>query len=265
MKRNRKRRDPGTAALKFFIYLLILMLLCALGLFLLKSGKNSGARPYVATGTGVPATPTPAITPTPTPESSPEPSATAGIDYADTPEPTVTATPEPTPEPVPTPEPTPIPDSALPAELKDFRLPAEADDGNVGISSCYVSAVDSYSIMELTGWGYAELEYFDGEECGTYVIVNQGTEPIHAYLASSIPGISGRSHTGTVCDNAAACDWRVYIDVSDYEPGIYSLGLALVYKNGDENEYRYYRFGDLQSFTVNDGEIIIPATVTGAE
>lgn len=263
MKRNLKRRDPGTAVLKFFIYLLILMLLSGLGLFLLRTGRNSGERPYIATGTGAPATPTPA--PTPTPEPSPEPSAQASAAPTETPVPAATSTPLPTPTPEPTAEPTPIPEAVLPTELKEFRLPDESDDGNIGISSCYVSAVDSYSIMELTGWGYAELEYFDGEECGTYVIVNQGAEPIHAYLASSVPGISGRNHTGTLCENASACDWRVYIDVSDYEPGIYSLGLSLVYKNNGDNEYRYYRFGDLQSFTVNDGEIIIPVTVTGAE
>lgn len=261
MKRNRKRRDPGTAVLKFFIYLLMLILLSALGLFLLRTGRNSGERPYIATGTGAPATPTPS----PTPEPSPEPSPAESSVPVETPESTATPTPEPTPTLEPTAAPTPIPEAVLPTELREFRLPAESDDGNIGISSCYVSAVDSYSIMELTGWGYAELEYFDGEECGTYVIVNQGAEPIHAYLASSVTGISGRNHTGTLCENAAACDWRVYIDVSDYEPGIYSLGLALVYKNDGDNEYRYYRFGDLQSFTVNDGEIIIPVTVTGAE
>lgn len=263
MKRNRRRRNPGTAVLRFFICLLIVILLAALGLFLLGTGKNSGeSRPYMPTGTGAPATPAPVVTVTPEPTSEPgqpEPTPTAE------PTPEATATPVPTPTPVPTAEPTPIPDSSLPTELKEFKLPSESVDGSVGISGCYVSAVDSYSIMELTGWGYAELDHFDGEECGTYIIVNQGTKPIHAYLATSIPGISGRNHTGTLCDNPAACDWRVYIDVEDYEPGMYTLGIALVYKNGKNNEYRYYRFGDLQSFTVNDGEIIIPVTLTGAE
>lgn len=268
MAKRRKRRNPGTAVLRFFIFLLMVILIAALGLFLLNTGKNSKSRPYVVTGVGTPpptVTPIPIGTPAPTAEQiSGQPSAPA-MTAPPTAAPTYAPTPVPTPTPEPTPEPTPIPESALPTELKEFKLPAEAADGNVGISGCYVSAVDSYSIMELTGWGYTEVEYFDGEECGTYIIVNQGTEPIHAYLASSIPGISGRAHSGTLCDNASACDWRVYIDVSDYEPGLYSLGIALVYKNGSNNEYRYYRFGDLQSFTVNDGEIIIPVTLTGTK
>ena len=256
MRRHRKRRDTGTAVLRFFIWLLIILLLAGLGVFLLGTGKNSGPRPYVPTGTGVPVTPEPVIvTPEPTVQ-------TATEEPVITPTPVVTAEPTPTPTPEPTAEPTPVPESALPTELMKFSLPAQTDDGQVGVSSCYVSAVDSYSIMELTGWGYAELDYFDGEQCGTYIIVNRGSEPIHAYLASSMPGISGRTHTGAVGKNPSECDWRVYIDVSDYEPGVYSLGIALCYKNGTNDEYRYYRFGDLQSFTVNDGEVIIPVTVT---
>jgi len=257
MKRNRKRRDTGTAVLRFFIWLLIIIMLAGLGVFMLGAGKNSGPRPYVPTGTGEPATPAPVITPEPVPT----PTATVEIPVA-TPTPAVTPTPEPTATPLPTAIPTPIPASQLPTELKKFTLPAETEDGNVGVSSCYVSAVDNYSIMELTGWAYAELDYFNGEECGTYIIVLQGTEPIHAYLANSIPGISGRNHTGAVGKNPSACDWRIYIDISGYDPGLYSLGVALCYKNGTNDEYRYYRFGDLQSFTVNDGEVIIPVTVT---
>lgn len=261
MRRNRKRRNPGTAVLRFFIWLLIVALLAALGVFMLGAGKNSGARPYLPTGTGAPVTaaPTAYITVEPTIAAvTPVPAATA----AATPEPVATATPVPTPTPEPTPVPTQIPKSSLPTELSRFRLPAETEDGVVGISSCYVSAVDNHSIMELTGWGYAQLDYFNGEQCGTYIVVNQGAEPIHCYLATSIRGISGVSHTGAVGKNVDACDWRIYIDVSDYEPGLYSLGIALVYKNGSNDEYRYYRFGDLQSFTVNDGEIIIPVIVS---
>ena len=260
MKRNRKRRNAGTAVLRFFIWLLILALIAGLVLFMLSTGKNSGPRPYVPTGTGTPMTPTPEV-----PVVTPPPATEAPAAPTATPRPTAaaTATPEPTATPMPTAVPTPIPRSMLPTELKKFTLPQESADGNVGISGCYVSAVDNYSIMELTGWGYAEVQHFDGEECGTYIIVNQGTNPLHAYLATSVEGISGRNHTGTLCANASASDWRVYIDVSDYDPGIYTLGICLVYKNGSNDEFRYYRFGDLQSFTVNDGEIIIPVTLTG--
>ena len=257
MRRNRKRRDAGTAVLRFFIWLLIILMLAGFGLFMLNTGKNTGPRPYVVTGTGAPVTPAPVvITPVPTVQATVQ--ATEAVSA-----PVVTPTPEPTPTLLPTAAPTPIPESALPTELKKFTLPEETTDGRVGVSGCYVSAVDNYSIMELTGWGYAELDYFDGEECGTYIIVLQGTKPIHAYLASSMPGISGRNHTGAIGKNPSECDWRVYIDVSDYDPGLYSLGAALCFKNGSNDEYRYYRFGDLQSFTVNDGEIIIPVTVSG--
>jgi len=260
MRRNRKRRNPGMAVLRFFIWLLIIALLAAFAVFLLGTGKNTGERPYLPTGTGAPITPEPAATPEPVVQ------VTAPAESA--PAPTVEVTPVPTPEATvyvaPTPVPTSIPRSSLPTELSKFRLPAETEDGVVGISKCYVSAVDNYSIMELTGWGYAQLDYFDGEECGTYIVVNQGETPIHCYLANSIPGISGKKHTGELGQNVEAADWRIYIDVSDYEPGLYTLGIALVYKNGSNDEYRYYRFGDLQSFTVNDGEIIIPVTVSEA-
>lgn len=260
MNRKKKRRNPGMAVLRFFIWLLIIALLAALAVFLLGSGKNSGPRPYLPTGAGVPATPAPVIV---TPEPTAQATATIPV-IAATPTAEPTATPEPaaTVSAAPTPVPTSIPRSELPTELTRFRLPAETEDGVVGISSCYVSAVDNYAIMELTGWGYAQLDYFNGEECGTYIVVNRGTEPIHCYLASSVYGISGRNHTGEVGKNVEACDWRIFIDVSDYEPGLYNLGIALVYKNGSNDEYRYYRFGDLQSFTVNDGEIIIPVTVS---
>ena len=260
MKRKKKRRNRGIAVLRFFILLLIVALLAAIGVFLLGAGKNSGPRPYLPTGTGTPATPRPTIVSVESDVPGIQPTATVAA--IATPEPVVTTTPVPTPSPEPTPVPTSIPASSLPTELNRFKLPKEGNDGVVGISSCYVSAVDNYSIMELTGWGYAELDYFDGEQCGTYIVVNQGNEPIHCYLATSVTGISGRSHTGAIGKNVDACDWKIYIDVSDYEPGLYSLGIALVYKNESKDEYRYYRFGDLQSFTVNDGEIIIPVNVS---
>lgn len=264
MSKSGNRRSNGPAVLRFFIYLLIIIIVSTLAVLFLGLGKNSGERPYVATGTVEPgayvAVPTPAPTANPTPAS--------GLIATEEPtaEPTEEPTAEPTPVITPTPVPTRIPEEVLSLKRADFKLPKTADDGNVGISSCYVSAADNYGIMELTGWGYADLDYFDGEQCGIYLIVTQeSTSRALAYLTVCQEGISGIDHSGAKCKNAAACDWRAYIDVSGYEPGIYSLSLVLCYKNGAEDEYRHYAFGPLQSFTVKDGEVITPVTVTGIE
>ena len=132
MKRNRKRRNPGTAVLRFFIWLLIVALLAALGVFLLGAGKNSGPRPYLPTGTGAPVTAAPTavvITAEPTvatavPVVTPEP-------VIATPEPVATATPVPTASPVPTATPipttTPVPD----------RVPSIADVQAFGAEITY--------------------------------------------------------------------------------------------------------------------------------
>lgn len=260
IRRNRKRGSVGSAVLRFFIGLLIVILIVIVGVFILNLDKNEGRRPYVVTGSGAPA---PIVTLPPEadvlPEATPEPVMT-------TPEPTATPTPAPTPEPTPTA--TAIPKTEMSLMLKEdqFRLPAPSEDGAIGVTGCYVSPANGYSVMELTGYGYANLDYFDGEQCGTYVVVTSlDTGRAAAYLAVNKSGISGVRHVSATCKNPSLCDWRCYIDVSGYEPGMYSLGLALSYKNGEDNEYRYYKFGSLQSFTVNDGEVIIPVTLTGQE
>lgn len=261
MSRNTNRRSKGPAVLRFFICLLIIIILSAVAVMLLGVGKNTGDRPYVATGTVEPG----AYVAPPTPAPTAEPSE-AVMTEEPTPEPEPTPTAEPALEATATPTPTSIPQSALSVRRADFKLPKLSDDGDVGVSSCYVSAEDNYAIMELTGWGYADLEYFDGEQCGAYLIVTQeSTSRALAYLATCEDGISGVEHLNARCQNPSACDWRAYIDVSGYESGVYSLSIVLCYKNGAENEYRHYDFGALQSFTVKDGEIITPVTVTGAE
>ncbi len=256
MKRSSHDHSRGPAVLRFFICLLIVIILVLVAVFLLSRGKNLEGRPYVATGTGEPPTPPPA-----TAEATLEPTDAVTV----TAEPTVEPTPSPSPTPtvMPTPTPTVIPDSMISGIYKDAKLPDASTDGEIGISSCYVSALNDYHVMELTGWGYANLDYFDGETCGTYLVVTQMTTGnFAAYFANNGDGISGVDHVDAVCKNPSVCDWRAYIDVSKYDPGNYSLGLVLVYKNGTKDEYRYYKFGDLQSFTVNDGEIITPVTVT---
>jgi len=260
MRRNRKRRSAGPAVLRFFVYLLIIIIVVTVGMMFLSMGRNTGDRPYIATSTVEPGAYI-LPTPEPTPEPTPDP-----MEVIATAEPTPEITPEPTPEVTPTPAPTSIPAEALSRRLADFKLPKASDDGNVGISSSYVSAVDNYGIIELTGWGYADLEHFDGGDCGTYIIVTQETTgKAMAYLAENIEGISGQEHTTAVCRNPEKCDWRAYIDISRYESGVYSVDVVLCYKNGSKNEYRYYEMGPLQAFTVKDGEIIIPVTVSGLE
>lgn len=255
MKQANHNQNRGPAVLRFFIWLLIVIIIVLVAVFLLSRSRNSDGRPYVATGTGEPVTPPPA-----TAEPTAEPT-TALFTAEPTAEPTLTPTPTPTP--VPTPTPTLIPESMFSGVRSDAKLPDVSTDGEIGISGCYVSALNDYKVMELTGWGYANLDYFDGETCGTYLVVKQmSSDKFVAYFATNDDGISGVDHAGAICQNPSACDWRAYIDVSRYDPGNYALGLVLVYKNGTKDEYRYYQFGDLQSFTVNDGEIITPVTLT---
>lgn len=255
MKQSSHNHSRGPAVLRFFICLLIVIIIVLVAVFLLSRNKGAEGRPYVATGTGEPVTPPP-VTAEPTAEPT-----TAFVTAEPTQAPT--PTPTPTPTPVPTPTPTVIPDSMISGVREDAKLPDVSTDGDIGISGCYVSALNDYHVMEITGWGYANLDYFDGDTCGTYLIVSEmATGKFVAYFATTDEGISGVDHAGAVCQNPSACDWRAYIDVSRYNPGSYTLGLVLVYKNGEKDEYRYYKFGDLQSFTVNDGEIITPVTVT---
>ncbi len=255
VKGSNHNHSRGPAVLRFFICLLIVIILVLVAVFFLSRNQSDGGRPYVPTGTGEPITLAPAT-------AEPTLAATfAAMTAEPTPDPT--PTPEPTPTPVPTPEPTMIPESMISGIRTDAKLPDVSTDGDIGISNCYVSALNDYHVMELTGWGYANVEYFDGETCGTYLIVTQmATGKFVAYYATNDEGISGVEHSGALGQNTSACDWRAYIDVTRYDPGTYSLGLVLVYKNGSKDEYRYYQFGDLQSFTVNDGEIITPVTVT---
>lgn len=264
MSRKRSRRSRGPAVLRFFVYLLIIIILSTVAVLFLGVDNHTGERPYIATATVEPGMYVlPTSEPTPEPTIDPE---SVIVTEEPTDEPTPEPTAEPTPEVTPTPVPTHIPAEVLSRRLAEFKLPDPADDGEAGISSCYVSQADNYGIMELTGWGYANNEKFDGANCGTYVIVTQdATGKAMAYLTENIEGISGKNHEGAQCKNPSACDWRAYIDVTRYEPGVYSVSVVLCYKNEGKNAYRHYEMGPLQSFTVKDGEVIMPVTVSGIE
>jgi len=262
MKKRKKRRDKGAAILKFIICLLVLIIIAMVLFLILKPKKNSGTTqatpvPVVTIENEVTPEPTPAVTATP----APAPDTTIA---ASTPQVTV----EPSLTIITTPEasPTPIPSTVLSVHRTDITLPeAEDSDGEIGISRCYV---DQYHILQIEGWGYVNRDYFNGAECGTYLVVTQAAaNKSIAYLASNVEGISGHEPLGAICKNPKVCDWVAYIDVAGdikYDPGTYNLSLMLCYKNGDSDAYSYYRFSPLQSFTVNDGEIINPVTPTTA-
>ena len=111
-------------------------------------------------------------------------------------------------------------------------------------------------------------ELFTTPELGIRIdqtLTQDATGKAIAYLTENVEGISGRAHEGAACKNPSACDWRAYIDVSKYEPGVYSVSVVLCYKNEGKNAYRHYEMGPLQSFTVKDGEVIMPVTVSGIE
>lgn len=281
--RRENNRPKGPAVLRFFICLLLVMLVCAAGLMLINMGRGDGARPYVPTGTSAPggAVPPPATvtaeptsTGTPEPSPSPEMHALAPTDMDDgdaedmTTEPPVhTAGTARAVYSDPTPEPTKIPKEQIAKPTKpstDKKIKAN-DDGEIGISGCYVSEVDGFALMELTGWGYPRLEYFDGTKCETYLLISKnGSNDMALYKTELSPGISGMEHADAECRNPSDCDWRTVIDVRNYADGVYSMGLVLRYKNEKRTENRFYKFGELQSFTVKNGEIIMPVTPSSA-
>lgn len=258
MSRKKKRMPVSQALLRFFIAILTIALFLGAAFFFLRLGRDDGPRPYIRTGEVLPDEQT--ISPTVmTP--SPEPAVT-GYDIT-TPSPEPAPTPGRTLLPDPTPIPTRIPETLLSKGIDQVKIPDPAPDGSVGISHCFVSEANGCAVMELAGWGYAQLEWFDGSDCETYLVVTADSGKQVAYQAANEQGISGRNHVGAVCREPSAADWHVFVDVSGYESGRYRISLVLRYKNGKKNEMRHYEFPIPDTFTVYDGEILIPVTETG--
>lgn len=277
LHKGRKREAKGVAVLYFFIGLLVLLIILVAIYFALVELDYSDqiADPEASIRAYVETTPTPAAA-----DNSVIAGSTLENSYApasvDLTEPTATPTPEPTATATPTPTPTPtltptyIPRSLYAeARTSGFTVPDTAsDNGAIGITECYVSQPDGNSVMRLAGYGYVNDPSFDGSQARTYVVVTQrSSNRMVAYQATNVAGASNLPHTDALCQNATACDFELYIDVSQYTQDIYSLALVIGYRTegSDRNTYAYYPFSGDISFTVVDGQVVTPVTTVDYE
>lgn len=278
MQKGYKRDGKAIAVLHFFIGLIIVAILVGVVYFFLQkmdysdklADPQASVRPYVET------TPTPEPTPltganallaepystsdalvdltaTDTPEPTPEPTATPEPTPIPTPSPIPTPTPEPTPTPTPTPQPTKIPSNKLAkARTKGFNVPAPATNATVAISDLYISEPNKNSYVEIKGYGYIDDASFDGSDLQIYLIVTQQDSGKQiAYKANMRSGVSGVSHDGAQCKNAADTDFDVIFNVKKYPDGNYNLGVVLYYKLNGSKAYSYHVFPE--TISVSDG------------
>ena len=273
LKQGRKREAKGLAVLYFIIGLIILLIILAVIYFALakldysdKLSPDASMRPYVET-TLAPATPAPEAT---------DEVGGGEPDEVDLTQPTATPTPEPTPEPTeaptpePTPEPTPLPAEQCAQPMTDIpTLPQTAsENGAIGITSCYVSQPDDNKLMHITGYGYVNDETFDGTQAASWLVVTQvASDQKIAYPLTLNLGVSGLPHAAAQCRNAGASDFEIYMDVSNYQEGIYSLALVIGYvpEGTGGRAFAYYPFSGDISFTVLDGRVITPIAASSVE
>ena len=269
LKRGRKREAKGLAVVYFIIGLIILLIILAVIWFALakldysdRLGPDASMRPYVE----MTAAPVDAL---PTPSSLDEGGVPDEVDLTgDTDEPTEEPTEKPTP--APTPEPTKLPAELCAKPMTDMpQLPNRAsENGAIGITKCYVSQPDDNKLMYITGYGYVNQDDFDGAQARSWLIVTQvSTNQKMAYPLTLTQGVSGLPHNSAVCHNAASSDFQVYLDVSQYPEGIYSLSLVIGYvpEGGNKPTYAYYPFSGDISFTVLNGSVITPITASDYE
>lgn len=272
LKQGRKREAKGLAVLYFIIGLIILLIILAVIYFALakldysdKLNPDASIRPYVES-TFTPVTAEPAATD----EAGGDP------DQVDLTQPTATVTPTPTPAPTeaptpePTPEPTPLPADQAAAPMLDIpTLPATAsENGAIGITSCYVSQPDDNKLMYVTGYGYVNVPAFDGTQARSWLVVTQvASDQKIAYPLTLTMGTSGLPHATAQCRNAAASDFEIYLDVSQYQEGIYSLAMVIGYipDGASSPTYAYYPFSGDITFTVLDGRVITPIAASSFE
>ena len=272
LKQGRKREAKGLAVLYFIIGLIILLIILAVIYFALakldysdKLNPDASIRPYVES-TLAPVTAEPAATD----EADTDP------DAVDLTVPTEAPTPEPTPEPTeaptpePTPEPTPLAPELFAAPMTEVpTLPENAsENGAIGITNCYVSQPDDNKLMYIAGYGYVNDEAFDGTQARSWLVITQvATDRKIAYPLTLKLGASGLPHPTALCRNAAASDFELYLDVSGYQEGIYSLALVMAYipEGSDSPAYAYFPFSGDISFTVLDGRVITPITASNFE
>lgn len=296
-KQGRKRESKGLAVLYFVIGLIILLIILAVVYFALvkldysdKLDPNTTQRPYVESqdtgvfdegGEGDQADGAPEyampdeevdLTEGGEGESNDLPPEDEAPTEAPTPEPTEEPTPEPTEEPTPEPtaEPTTLPADVAAKPMTKFPdLPASAsENGMIGITECYVSQPDDNKLMHIAGYGYVNEEGFDGSKAKSWIVITQvASGQKIAYPLTLTAGVSGLPHEDALCQNAAACDFELYVDVSQYQEGIYSLALVIGYPVEGQKKptYKYYPFSGDVSFTVLDGKVITPITTVNAE
>ena len=272
LKRGRKREAKGLAVVYFIIGLIILLIILAVIWFALakldysdKLGPDASMRPYVE----MTASPQDA-------EPTAEPNDDIVPDEVDLTEGTEAPTAEPTekpteaPTPAPTAEPTPLPaDKCAKPMDKMPQLPDNAsENGAIGITQCYVSQPDDNKLMYVTGYGYVNQEAFDGAQARSWLIVTQvSTGQKIGYPLTLTQGVSGLPHSSAACHNASSSDFEIYLDVSSYPEGIYSLALVIGYvpEGASKPSYAYYPFSGDISFTVLNGSVITPITASDYE
>lgn len=272
LKRGRKREAKGLAVVYFIIGLIILCIILAVIWFALakldysdKLSPDTSMRPYVE------------MTMSPEQaEATPETDGGFVPDEVDLTEATDAPTPEPTeapteaPTPAPTPEPTALPADKCAKPMANIPpLPDNAsENGAIGITKCYVSQPDDNKLMHITGYGYVNQDTFDGAQARSWLIVTQvSTNQKMAYPLTLTQGVSGLPHSSAVCQNAASSDFEIYMDVSQYPEGIYSLALVIGYipESANKPVYAYYPFSGDISFTVLNGSVITPISASDYE
>ena len=269
MQKGYRRDGKGAAVIRFFIGLVVLV--TALGLlyyFVVMqdysdriADPNYAYRSYVATDE----TPEPSLAPELEPEVTPESGPTATLPPYATPTPTP-AGPTPKPTPSPTPEPTNVPLARLSTarKLESSKIPKLSDEIKAGLTRCYVSAIDGYKIMQVEGYVFADNPAFDGsndDNSVLLIVVRDSTSEIVGYLAEKAEGVTGIEHEGAG-KNLEGADFQAFIDVSKYADDVYSLGVALLYKDGEKEIYGSYKFDKAQTFAVRSGEVISPIKIS---
>ncbi|MCQ2437002.1 MAG: hypothetical protein MJ099_01235 [Clostridia bacterium] len=256
MQKGYKRKAKGMAVLRCILGLFIIIIVVLVMCFVLKLDYSDKLDPETEVRAYV------EVQATPEPTADPAAPVVVEDGTAPTPTPTPTATPAPTAVPTPTPEPTPEP-TIIPAELyaqaQPVSLPAVSDlPAELAITSSYVSSPDDNKVMVLQGYAYANIEGFDGEQATIYLVIQNSTGVSMATTVRRSIGLTGLSHEGALCNNAASTDFEVVINAGAFPDDIYTLGIAI--QVGTITQY--FPLPEGSSFTVLNGSVITPVAVT---
>jgi len=163
------------------------------------------------------------------------------------------------------PTPTNVPPANLSTarKLDSSKIPKPSDEIRAGLTRCYASAVDGYRIMQIEGYVFADTPAFDGGSDGNsamLIVTRDSTGETVGYLVEKAAGVTGIEHEGAG-KNLEGADFQAFIDVSMYADGDYSLGVALLYKDGGKEVFGSYKFDASLTFSVRIGEIIRPIPI----